>query len=124
VRPLIMWLFGQTRLELNRSPSGKVTQKPALHKVAFVGSRGLLGAGIAMQIVGGFVILPYTRLFFHGLDRLAVEFPSSQRLRLFSEARARYERWATWRRQRSATVRIAMFILSIGTAAVLWWLSV
>lgn len=85
--------------------------------------RGFLAIWIALQIFAGFLILPYARLFFHGLDRLATEFPGSQRWRLFSEARSRYERWRRWCRQRSALTRLALFVSTAGSAAFLWWLS-
>lgn len=103
------------------APTGRKGLPP--RRFSSVMARSPIGLWIAVQILAGFLILPYARLLYYGLDRLAEEFPGSQRWRLLPETRAAYERWRRWCRRRGQVTRFAMFVAAAGASAFFWWLS-
>ncbi|MEO6084593.1 MAG: hypothetical protein ABIQ18_15950 [Umezawaea sp.] len=105
----------------DRSPSPAGGVNPLHSRILGALQRTLLCGWILIEMIAGLLLLPYARLFFHSLEHLAAEFPRTQRWPLFSQARARYERWAAWCRERGWQLRAVLFVLTIGTAAFMWW---
>lgn len=110
-----------TQLTAGGWPSRVGEATPLHSRILGAVLRSLLCGWILIEIIVGLLLLPYARLFFYGLERLATDFPGSQRWPLFSQARARYERWSVWRRRRSWQFRAVLFVLTIGTAVLMWW---